>query len=122
MPSFSLQERKGRAMHKLHLNILRLVCVLALAAPNLARADACGDEITRQEARLNSARASGGGESDMRESNFATMHRQPTPSTVARAKGESDSKAASALERARKLHEDGREQECLRVLKEIDAE
>jgi hypothetical protein len=110
------------AMNKSHLNTLRLACVLALLAPNLAQADACGDEIAKQETRLNSARASGAAEADLPESNFATMHRQPTPSTVARARGESDSKAVSALERARKLHQDGREQECLRVLKEIDAE
>ncbi len=101
---------------------LALASVLALLAPNLARADACGDEITRQETRLNDARARGGALPDLPESNFATMHRQPTPSTVAKAKGESEGKAASVLEQARKLHEEGRKEECLRVLKEIDAE
>jgi hypothetical protein len=101
---------------------LRIFCIAALLAPGLARADACGDEIARQETRLNDTRARGGAVPDLPESSFATMHRQPTPSTVAKAKGESDSKAASALERARKLHEEGRSQECLRVLREIDAE
>jgi hypothetical protein len=101
-------------------NTFRLICALALLAPNMALADACGDEIARLQARLDSSRARSSVLPDLPESNFATMHRQPTQASVASAKAEAEGKAESTLDQAKKLHAEGKEQECLRTLKLFD--
>ncbi len=98
------------------LKTLPLVCAFALLAPALARADECGAEIARLQARLDSSRARGAVLPDLPESNFATMHRQPTQSSVAQAKAEAEGKAGATLDQARKLQAKGDEKECLRVL------
>lgn len=96
--------------------ILPLVCAVALLAPSLARADECGPEIARLQARLDSSRARGAVLPDLPESNFATMHRQPTQASVAQAKTEAEDKAAATLDQARKLQAKGDEKQCMRVL------
>ncbi len=98
------------------LKVLPLVCAIALLAPLTARAEECGDQIARLQARLDTSRAHDSLVPDLPESNFATMHRQPTQASVAGARKEAEDKAGSTLGEARKLQAKGDEKECLRLL------
>ena len=86
---------------------------LTLAGPAFAQTRTCHSEIARLQAVLDK-----GGDIplDMKESDFATTHHQPTPDSIAAAKGVARAKAAKALDQARQLESEGKEADCLKVL------
>lgn len=86
---------------------------LIMAAPAVAQSRTCHSEIARLQAVLDT-----GGDIplDMKESDFATTHHQPTPDSIAAAKGVARAKAAKALDEARQFEAQGKEAECLKVL------
>ena len=88
------------------LKVFVAVCALAPPSATLAQAKSCHAEIERLQLRLEKSRANVIAE--LPQSNFATMHRQPTQATVAKAKGEAESKAQTLLDQARKLEKQGR--------------
>jgi hypothetical protein len=80
-----------------------------------AHATTCGERIAKLETELQQA------EADRRllrarESTAATMHRQPTPETIARSEAQVREHLASRLENARKLDSEGKESECFAAL------
>src|SRR5665213_2130908 len=75
----------------------------------------CGERIAKLETELHQA------EADRRvlgarESTSATMHRQPTPETIAKAETQVQEHLASRLEVAKKLNSEGKESECFAAL------
>jgi hypothetical protein len=92
---------------------LALPLALTLAAPAFAQGRTCHVEIARLQAVLDK-----GGDIplDTKESDFATMHRQPTPDSIAAAKGDARAKAAMALDQARQFEAQGKEADCLKAL------
>jgi hypothetical protein len=86
---------------------------LTLSAPAVAQSRTCHSEIERLQAVLDK-----GGDIplDMKESDFATTHHQPTPDSIAAAKGVARAKAAKALDEARQFEAQGKNAECLKVL------
>jgi hypothetical protein len=86
---------------------------LALAAPAFAQNRTCHSEIARLQNVLDT-----GGDIplDMKESDFATTHHQPTPDSIAAAKGVARAKAAKALDQARQFEAQGKEADCLKAL------
>lgn len=90
----------------------------AMAAPS----DACSVGIDRVQAELDAtlARRAATGPT-AKQSDFATMRRQPTPETVARAEAEigdwqGGTKAAAALQNARKANARGDQRACQEAL------
>ena len=86
-----------------------------------AHATTCGERIAKLELELHQA------ETDRRvlrarESTSATMHRQPTPETIAKAEMEVREHLASRLETARKFNSEGKESECFTALGRFAAE
>jgi hypothetical protein len=80
-----------------------------------ARATTCGERIAKLEIELHQA------EADRRvltarESTAATMHRQPTPESIAKAEMQVREHLADRLETARKLNSEGKESECFAAL------
>jgi hypothetical protein len=80
-----------------------------------AHATTCGERIAKLEIELHQA------EADQRslrarQSTSATMHRQPTPETIAKAETEVREHLASRLDAARKLNSEGKESECFAAL------
>jgi hypothetical protein len=96
-----------------------LAAAFALLSPNFARAENCHDEIARVQQLIDKSRAGTAEIPDLPESNFATMHRQPTRESVAQAKGEATQKATVLLEEARKQEAEGHPAECLKTLRTI---
>lgn len=88
----------------------------SLVGAGLAGADPCRQEITRTELTLEKARAEHAYVPDMPESNYATMHRQPTVATVANARTEAMQTAEQKLELARKQDAEGRVGDCLKTM------
>ena len=80
-----------------------------------ARATSCGERIAKLEIELRQAEADRRVLS-ARESTSATMHRQPTPETIAMAETEVREHLASRLDAARKLNSEGKESKCLEAL------
>jgi hypothetical protein len=92
--------------------VVALISIWPVAA---ARATTCGERIARLETELHQA------EADRRvlrarESTAATMHRQPTPESIARAEMEVQEHLATRLEAAKKLNSEGKESECFGAL------
>ena len=80
-----------------------------------ARATTCGERIAKLEMELRQA------EADRRvlgarESTSATMHRQPTPESIAEAEARVQEYVESRLETAKKLNSEGKESECFAAL------
>ena len=80
-----------------------------------ARATSCGERIAKLEIELRQAQA------DRRvlrarQSTSATMHRQPTPETIAKAETEVQEHLVVRLEAAKKLNSEGKESECFAAL------
>lgn len=99
---------------------LRLVpLAVVLMGPIAAHAGPCSEEITRVATVLNDAQARGEVLPSAPESEFAKLHRQPTPRTVITAENEGQKKIESALARARKLDSEGKESECMAAIREV---
>jgi hypothetical protein len=80
-----------------------------------AQATTCGERIAKLQIELRQADADRRVLS-ARESTAATMHRQPTPESIARAEMQVREHLASRLEAARKLNSEGKESKCLEAL------
>jgi hypothetical protein len=80
-----------------------------------AQATTCGERIAKLQIELRQADADRRILS-ARESTAATMHRQPTPESIARAEMQVREHLASRLEAARKLNSEGKESKCLEAL------
>ena len=100
-----------------------VIILLNITNPAMAASsDACGIGIDRVQAELDAAlarRAAAG--PTAKQSDFATMRRQPTPETVARAEAEigdwqGATKAATALRDARNAKARGDQRACLETL------
>jgi|GEM_PF-2865268 len=99
-----------------------VVLILSVAAPSMAARDACSTGIDQVQAELDAAlarRATAG--PTAKESTFATMRRQPTPESVARAEAQlgdwqGANKAVSALSDARNAKARGDRRACLEAL------
>ncbi len=96
--------------------ILAGAAALAIA-PALARAETCAEGIARLQLEIDRSRASD--IAPLPESNFATMHRQPTRDSVAAAKATSESRTSQLLDEARKQEAEGKEAQCLKTLNTI---
>jgi|GEM_PF-5296948 len=103
----------------LNRHVFALAGAFALLIPNLAQAENCHDEIARAQTLIDEAKAGSVEIPDLPESNFATMHRQPTRQSVAQAKGEAAQKASALLDQARKQEAAGHPDECLATLRTI---
>jgi hypothetical protein len=99
------------------LKIVPLACALAQTCAPMAQAKSCRAEIEQLQTRLEKSRANV--IAVLPQSTSATMHRQPTQASVAKAKGEAESKAEALLEQARKLEAQGKDAECLKVLEPV---
>ena len=93
-----------------------LAGALTLLTPYLAQAETCHDEIARVQKLVDASVAGTAEITDLRESNFATMHRQPTRESVAKAKAEATGKAVALLDQARKEEAAGHNAQCLKTL------
>jgi hypothetical protein len=83
--------------------------------PVVAHATPCGERIAKLEIELRQAEADRRILS-ARESTAATMHRQPTPESIARAETQVQDHLASRLKTARRLNAQGKEARCLTAL------
>ena len=100
-----------------------VVILLSLAGPASAAPETCSVGIDRVQADLDAAlakRAAAG--KTAKQSDFATMRRQPTPETIARAEAvlgdwEQGSLAVSALSEARMAKARNDQPACLEALK-----
>jgi uncharacterized protein YggE len=104
---------------RLNPHVFALAGAFALLIPNLAQAENCHDEIARAQTLIDKAKAGSAEVPDLPESNFATMHRQPTRQSVAQAKGEATQKASALLDQARKQEAEGHPAQCLETLRTI---
>jgi hypothetical protein len=104
---------------KVNRHVFALAGAFALLAPNLAQAETCHDEIARVQKLVDESMAGTAEVPDLRESSFATMHRQPTRDSVAKAKGEATGKAVALLDQARKEEAEGHPDACLETLRTI---
>lgn len=105
---------------KVNRHFFALAGALAWLTPNLAQAEAtCHDEIARVQILIDQSKAGTTELPDLPESNFATMHRQPTRQSVAQAKGEATVKAETLLDQARKEEAEGHDAQCLKTLQSI---
>lgn len=97
--------------------------VLSPVNPSFAASDACMAGIERVQVQLDAAlarRAAAG--PSAKETSFATMNRQPTPATVARAEAQlgdwpGATKAVAALRSARQAQAAGDRRGCLNALR-----
>jgi len=80
-----------------------------------AHATPCGERIARLEIKLRQAEA-GRRILSARESTAATMHRQPTPESIAGAEIRVEDHLASRLKAARRLSSQGKEARCFAAL------
>jgi hypothetical protein len=96
--------------------VFNLVLALVLAGPASAQTRTCHSEIARLQSVLDT-----GGDIplDMKESDFATTHHQPTADSIAAAKEVARAKAAKALDQARQFEAQGKQAECLKALNVI---
>jgi hypothetical protein len=83
--------------------------------PVAAHATTCGERIATLEMKLQQAEADRRVLS-ARESTAATMHRQPTPESIARAETRVEAHLASRLKVARRLNAQGKEAKCFAAL------
>lgn len=99
-------------------NLVAVFCGAALAAgPAMAQQTRnCADEIARLKKLIQQAEAGGAPVEDMKEGNFATMHRQPTPATVLAADQDAMKRAKAALAQAQAAHAKGKDAACLDAL------
>jgi hypothetical protein len=105
---------------KLIQHFFALAGALALLAPNFALAEGtCHEEIARVQKLIDEAKVGSAEIPDLPESNFATMHRQPTRESVAQAKGEATQKASALLDQARTQEAAGHPNECLKTLRTV---
>ena len=111
-------DRAGKQVAGLAMPIVALILAVAVA-PVAARATPCGEEIARLEILLSRAQAAEGPLPSAPESDFAKLHRQPTPKTVTQAASEAEKKTEATLERAHKLDAEGKESECMAALKDV---
>jgi hypothetical protein len=96
-------------------NMMVALVLVAVWPVLAAHAATCGERITKLETELRQAEADRRVLS-ARESTSATMHRQPTPETIAKAETEVREHLASRLDAARKLNSEGKESECFAAL------
>ena len=105
---------------KVNRHFFALAGALALLTPNLAQAEpTCHDEIARVQKLVDESKAGTAEVIDMRETSFATMHRQPTRDSVAKAKAEATGKAVALLDQARQEEAAGQNARCLKTLQSI---
>ncbi len=99
-----------------------VIALLSVTSPSMAAPDDCSAGIGRVQAELDAAlnrRAAAG--AFAKQSDFATMRRQPTPETVARAEAQLGDwqggvKAVAALKDARDARARGDKRGCLEAL------
>jgi hypothetical protein len=91
------------------------VALVSVGPVFAAHATTCGERIAKLQTELRQAEADRRVLS-ARESTSATMHRQPTPESIAKAETEVREHLVSRLEAARKLNSEGKESECFAAL------
>jgi hypothetical protein len=100
---------------------VRTASLLALGIPLIfpaaANAQSCRDEIARLESLLRNNPAAG---LSAPQSVGATLHHQPTVGSVSAATREAEGRLEHALAGASKLASQGRNSECLAMLKTVD--
>jgi hypothetical protein len=96
-------------------NVMVAVTFVAVWPVFAAHATTCGERIAKLETELHQAKADRR-ELSTRESTAATMHRQPTPESIAKAETQVQEHLASRLEAAKKLNSEGKESECMAAL------
>ena len=96
-------------------NTMIAVALIPVWPVCLAHATPCGERIAKLEIELRQAEADRRILS-ARESTAATMHRQPTPESIARAETQVQDHLASRLKTARRLNAQGKEARCLTAL------
>jgi hypothetical protein len=107
-------------MTRKNRHFFALAGALAFVTPNLAQAEpTCHDEIARAQKLIDQSKAGSAEVPDLPESDFATMHRQPTRQSVAQAKGEATQRASDLLDQARKQEAEGHNAQCLKTLQSI---
>jgi hypothetical protein len=112
--------RKERAMTRATIStLLGFACLLAVAAPASAQTRTCQSEIDRLQTLISNAESGGAPVTDMKEGTFATLHRQPSASSVLAADKDAMAKAKTALDTAQKLHKQGKDAECLKAMDDI---
>jgi len=95
--------------------ILYVAGLALLCGVGAAQAETCAQKISRLEKIIKRTPEPGG--ASLPESNFATMHRQPTAESVGNAMRQSD---ADTLDAARLLDAEGKEKECLATIKPLE--
>jgi len=100
---------------RLARNMMLGLALISVRPVVAARATTCGERIAKLEMELRQA------EADRRvlgarESTSATMHRQPTPESIAEAEARVQEHLESRLETAKKLNSEGKESECFAAL------
>lgn len=99
-----------------------LLCLLgacALANSAIAQTRTCQSEIARLQNLVDQAKAGGQPVPDMKEGNFATMHRQPSAATVLAADKQAMARATTALDKARQFQAEHKDAACLKALDDI---
>jgi hypothetical protein len=96
-------------------SMMMALALMTVLPASVAAAATCGERIAALETKLRLAE-SGQLELGARESTAATMHRQPTPETIARAEARVRRHLAYRLKVASKLNSQGREAKCLAAL------
>ena len=93
-----------------HASVL-VACALLAALTSVANAQSCDTEIER----LTAAASSSGATASLTapQSVAAQLSRQPTPASIARAKGEAQSRFAAMIEKARGQNARGDTPGCL---------
>jgi hypothetical protein len=114
---FRTSDDTGQRVAGLAMPIVSLMLGIAVA-PVAAQAGPCSQEIARLEILLSRAEATEAPLPSAPESDFAKLHRQPTPKTVTQATSEAGKKTAATLERAHKLDAEGKESECMAALQD----
>lgn len=91
--------------------------IMSLRRQTKAQTGTCRAEIARLETVLAEARTNAGAAASAPESTAARLHRQPTPQSVAQAETEARNKIETALTLARRFESEGKDAECLAVIK-----
>lgn len=93
-----------------------IVCAVLAASINVAHAQSCETQIARLQAEAARASPRTIGGPTAPQSVGAQLGHQPTPDSVARAEQEAQSLFKVTLARAKALHAEGRNAECLQAV------
>ena len=120
MPNPELVDLQTRQVAAYLLSLRKPSAAALGRKPAAAREGSCRAEITRLEAVLSQARASGKAVGSAPESSAARLHHQPTVQSVEQAAREAEKTVETALALARKLEAEGLDAECAAMLKKVE--